>query len=826
VTLNTTHTGAGTYASDSWSFTGAANYNDIASTTITDIINKATATVVVAPYTVTYDGNSHTATVTSITGVNGETGATVGTVTLNTTHTSAGTYSSDSWSFTGAANYNNIASTTITDTINKASQATLTVTGPGNVTYGTTGTATATGGSGTGALSFSAGASTGCSVSGTTVSVSDASGSCSLTATKAADSNYNAETSAAFSVTLVKASQAALTVTGPGSVTYGTTGTATATGGSGTGALSFSAGASTGCSVSGTTVSVSDANGSCSLTATKAADNNYNAATSVAFPVTLVKASQATLTVTGPGSVTYGTTGTATATGGSGTGALSFSAGASTGCTVSGTTVSVSDASGSCSLTATKAADINYNAATSVAFPVTLTRVALVITASSASMIYGGAVPTITASYSGFVNGDSSANLTTPPTCTTTATGSSQPGSYPSSCSGAASGNYTISYVNGTVTVKLTAPEVSLSSTLLIFSNQSVGTSSSAQNVTLTNTGTALLLISSITARGDFSQTNTCGTTLGAGNNCVISVTFKPTATGTRAGTISIFDKAAGSPQTVALSGTGVDLTTGPHPPRPPVLPSRPGNSRPGRTGNPGPPLVAVPSSSSTFSSQLLETSSGTQTNTDNAPLTVSSPAASGDSSQPNTCGTPVSTGKDCANSAGLKPAAAETGTGARSISDNATGSPQTDELSGPGPAITVGPPSPAHPPSPADNSQPETSLNPNAPRVSLSASSFAFSAQTVGTRSRTQTLTLTNTGNAPLTISSLTASGDFSQTNTCGTTVGAGDNCAISVTFMPVSTGTRTGTLSISDNATGSLQTVPLSGTGLVSTVGPHPQP
>jgi hypothetical protein len=124
VTLNTTHTNAGTYNTDSWSFTGAANYNNVAATTITDTINKANATVVVTPYTVTYDGLPHTATYT-ITGVNGETGATVGTVTLNTTHTNAGTYNTDSWSFTGAANYNNIAVTTITDTINKA---TLTVT--------------------------------------------------------------------------------------------------------------------------------------------------------------------------------------------------------------------------------------------------------------------------------------------------------------------------------------------------------------------------------------------------------------------------------------------------------------------------------------------------------------------------------------------------------------------------------------------------------------------------------------------------------------------------------------------------------------------------
>src|SRR6185437_15686238 len=117
---NTTHTNAGTYNSDSWSFTGTANYNNIAATTITDTISKADATVVVTPYSVTYNGLSHTATYT-ITGVNGETGATVGTVDVsNTTHTNAGTYAADYWFFTGTVNYNNIASTTITDTIAKA----------------------------------------------------------------------------------------------------------------------------------------------------------------------------------------------------------------------------------------------------------------------------------------------------------------------------------------------------------------------------------------------------------------------------------------------------------------------------------------------------------------------------------------------------------------------------------------------------------------------------------------------------------------------------------------------------------------------------------
>jgi hypothetical protein len=177
----------------------------------------------------------------------------------------------------------------------KLNQATLTVTGPSSVTFGTTGTAAASGGSGGGALSFSAGASNGCSVSGTTVSVTNASGTCSLTATKAGDATYNQATSAPFAVTLVKADQSALTVTGPSSVTFGTTGTAAASGGSGTGALTFSAGASTGCSVSGTSVSVINANasGTCSLTATKAGDANYNQATSSSFTVTLLPATGA-----------------------------------------------------------------------------------------------------------------------------------------------------------------------------------------------------------------------------------------------------------------------------------------------------------------------------------------------------------------------------------------------------------------------------------------------------------------------------------------------------------------------------------------------------
>lgn len=105
---------------------GGASSKTIA--TASSTVAKATPVVIVTPYSVTYDGNPHSATVASITGVNGETSATVGTVTLTTTHTNAGTYANDSWSLTGTANYNNIASTTLTNTINKATPtATLAV---------------------------------------------------------------------------------------------------------------------------------------------------------------------------------------------------------------------------------------------------------------------------------------------------------------------------------------------------------------------------------------------------------------------------------------------------------------------------------------------------------------------------------------------------------------------------------------------------------------------------------------------------------------------------------------------------------------------------
>ncbi len=149
---HTTHTNAGTYSSDYWTFTDATgNYVDVGPTTITDSIAQASAQITVTPYSVTYDGNPHTATGTAI-GVGGVDLS--GDLDLShTTHTNAGTYSTDSWTFTDpTGDYVNVGPTTITDSIAKAN-ATIVITPYTTATavydgssYTATGTATGAGG--------------------------------------------------------------------------------------------------------------------------------------------------------------------------------------------------------------------------------------------------------------------------------------------------------------------------------------------------------------------------------------------------------------------------------------------------------------------------------------------------------------------------------------------------------------------------------------------------------------------------------------------------------------------------------------------------------
>lgn len=104
------------------------------------------------------------------------------------------------------------------------------------------------------------------------------------------------------------------------------------------------------------------------------------------------------------------------------------------------------------------------------------------------------------------------------------------------------------------------APLVSLTPASLPFASQTLGSSSAAQSVTLTNSGNATLTVGNIQISGDFAQTNNCPTALTANSSCTLNVTFTPTVTGSRNGTLSIADNAQGSPQVVNFSGIGTDF--------------------------------------------------------------------------------------------------------------------------------------------------------------------------------------------------------------------------------------------------------------------------
>jgi hypothetical protein len=99
-----------------------------------------------------------------------------------------------------------------------------------------------------------------------------------------------------------------------------------------------------------------------------------------------------------------------------------------------------------------------------------------------------------------------------------------------------------------------------LKTSSLTFSGQSVGTSSLAQTVTLTNPGDSTLTLTGITTSDNFRQTNNCGGSVAAGASCTINVSFSPTAADSLTGALTITysgNGVAGSKQTVTLRGTG-----------------------------------------------------------------------------------------------------------------------------------------------------------------------------------------------------------------------------------------------------------------------------
>jgi hypothetical protein len=362
-----------------------------------------------------------------------------------------------------------------------------------------------------------------------------------------------------------------------------------------------------------------------------------------------------------------------------------------------------------------------------------------------------------------------------------------------------------------TVTTTFTAgagtPTASLNPTSLTFGGQVINTTSTALPVTVTNTGGANLVLGptplalSGADPGDFAiasgATCTPGLSIAPKGTCIASISFAPTATGTLSATLIFTDNSggvAGTTQTVALSGTGTAAGT---------------------------PTASLNPTSLTFAGQVISTTSPAQTvtvtNTGTGTLNFAgftiTGANSGDFGVPlpntpamcNPLGGTLAAGASCTINVLFTPTATGTRTATLKIADNATGSPQTVPLTGTGTAAGT-------------------------PTASLNPTSLTFGGEVINTTSTALPVTVTNTGGAnlvlgptPLALSGANP-GDFAiasgATCTAGLSIAPKGTCVASISFAPTATGTLSATLEINDNAPGSPQMVPLTGTGTNSPV------
>ena len=323
---------------------------------------------------------------------------------------------------------------------------------------------------------------------------------------------------------------------------------------------------------------------------------------------------------------------------------------------------------------------------------------------------------------------------------------------------------------------KTGAPAVNLSATNLSFGSVTVSTTSPAQVVTLTNTGTLALSISSIVTTSPFANTTTCTSSLAAGSSCTISITFTPASAVAYTGTTTLTDNAQGSPQVISLSGLG---------------------------GAAAAPIVQLSVTSLTFAGQQENTTSQPQfvtvKNVGTATLNISSIVTSGAIfADTTTCGSTLAAAASCSITITFTPNAVTSFTATTTVTDDAADSPQVISLSGTG--IATG----------------------SNPVVNLSTTSIAFGSQVVNLPTLPVVITLTNVGTGPLAISSIAITGtdttDFAETTTCGSSLAAGVNCTISPTFTPLSAASFTAAVTITDNAAGSPHVVSLGGTGVTA--------
>jgi hypothetical protein len=316
-------------------------------------------------------------------------------------------------------------------------------------------------------------------------------------------------------------------------------------------------------------------------------------------------------------------------------------------------------------------------------------------------------------------------------------------------------------------------PAITLSPTALTFSDQAVATASSPQIITVTNSGNAPLIVTSVAITepgvpiaGDFTEpgTDTCTSApIALSQTCTIQIRFSPTVTGSRTGLVTIYGNVPGGQATATLNGTGT-------PPATVIL---------------NPILLTFPATSINATSVAQNI---TISNTGGTDTTLQTPTVTGAGFKisANTCTSTLKPDTGCTVAITFTPTASGAHTGAFTITDGV--GTQTASLTGIG-------------------TTPATDA--------LSASALTFATQQLTTVSVPQQITLTNSGDVALTLISAQIPGsDFTVANACGNSLNPHSTCAIDVSFQPQVIGRVTAQLLIADQYR--TQTVALSGTGI----------
>jgi Beta-propeller repeat/HYDIN/CFA65/VesB-like, Ig-like domain len=309
-------------------------------------------------------------------------------------------------------------------------------------------------------------------------------------------------------------------------------------------------------------------------------------------------------------------------------------------------------------------------------------------------------------------------------------------------------------------------PSVATSTNLLEYGGVLSGRSSPAQSVTFSNVGTVNMTPSAVTLTGanaaDFSITvdHCTGVSLPAGQGCVVSVVFTPSLIRTPESAFWVLTYSAGL-VVIRLTGTGIVEA---------VLNVSP-------TSINFPPTVQQASSLP----QII-----TVSNTGNATADIRNISIGGAFTEVNNCGLSLVAGANCQFTVTFRPFSS--GSFQFLFQFNSQAGSFFVNLKG---------------------------IGISAPSATACPASLNFGNQAQGTPSQAQPVILTNSGSAPLTITGVTISGDFSESDNCGGGLGPSANCRIHVVFTPTALGSRNGQIAVYDDAAGSPQIIPLNGNG-----------